>query len=546
MRHLAVSAALSISLAALSQTSAFADGSSLDIPTNLSTTPTPMTLDGAQQPCGTSVAYAAADNVGGIEQVMLSATLQGDGDTPPLYAEFSVTDETTGTALAPIDSVGQVGVGTTVTVDAPVTDGHSYSWTVRAADDMVKSSPSEPCDFTTDIGRPYNPTVTSTDFPTSGGGQGSGQAGSFTVTSSDPAPATGSASGLKGYSYVFDGTLGVGGTVVPPNDNGSLTISNQSFTWGTHTLSVQAVDNAGNVSSVTQYSFYVAQSPNPELSPKLNLSNAFALSVTADDTGSTSLWPITNCSFDFGDQSAPVSDSTCTAAHQYAKLGTYPVTLTITDQYGNQKSVTETFTTPGLSKGTLFHQILTGTTGVSGWASPAGSTGIAQAADTGMPNGSSQLVAVTNSGALEHNIRNANGSWQGWRTLNQPGVTLSNTSIAGMPNGSSQIIEVTSTGILKHTVRNANGSWQATGWGTPAGSTGIVQAAIAALPDGSTHLVAITTAGNVENTVRYANGSWYPHGWGLFSQTIDLVQAGDASIAGMPNGTAQVIEVSSI
>ena len=48
MRHLAVSAALSISLAALSQTSAFADGSSLDIPTNLSTTPTPMTLDGAQ------------------------------------------------------------------------------------------------------------------------------------------------------------------------------------------------------------------------------------------------------------------------------------------------------------------------------------------------------------------------------------------------------------------------------------------------------------------------------------------------------------------
>ena len=31
----------------------------------------------------------------------------------------------------------------------------------------------------------------------------------------------------------------------------------------------------------------------------------------------------------------------------------------ITDQNGNQKSVTEDFTTPGLSKGTLFHQVVT-------------------------------------------------------------------------------------------------------------------------------------------------------------------------------------------
>jgi hypothetical protein len=546
-RHLAVSAALTFSFAALTQTTALAAGSVPGTPTNLATSPTPLTVGGTAQPCGTGTAYASADNIAGGEYAVLSATLRAGSDNAAGYsAAFWVSDMTAGTDLAPLHSAGQGVDGTPVSVDLPVTDGHTYSWTVNETDGTAWSPSAGPCVFTTDLTAPVSPTVASTDFPSQGGGLQSGEAGSFTLTSSDPAPAVGSASGLKGYVYSFDSELGVGGPVTKPNADGSLTISNQSFSWGTHTLYAQAVDNAGNVSGVTQYSFYVAQ--NPELSPVLRLQPNGPLSVLADGGGSTGLWPIVKCTYDFGDGATPDSETDCAASvvHFYAKVGTYPVTLTVTDKYGNEKSVTQDFTSPRLSKGTLFHAILNNSTWVSTWAEPTGSTDIAQAANTAMPDNSSQLVAVTASGALEHNIRNANGSWQGWRTLAQPGVTVTDASIAGMPNGSSQIIEITSDGVLKHNIRNANGSWQTSGWGTPiAGKLPFVQATITAMPDGSTRMLAVDTYGVLEQTIRHADGSW-AGGWGQIAQTVKVDEAANASVAGMPNGEFQIIEVSAI
>ena len=198
------------------------------------------------------------------------------------------------------------------------------------------------------------------------------------------------------------------------------------------------------------------------------------------------------------------------------------------------------------SEGTLEHTVRysNGSWQSTGWGSPAGSTGIAQATITAMPDGSSQLVAVTTSGVLEHNIRSANGHWQGWRTLNQPGVKVTDASIAGMPNGSSQIIEVTSSGVLKHDIRNANGSWQPQGWGSPAGSTSIVEASITAMPDGSSQFVAVTTGGVLEHNIRSANGSWQAGGWGQPVQTDLAAAVTSPGIAGLPNGSAQLIEVS--
>jgi hypothetical protein len=197
------------------------------------------------------------------------------------------------------------------------------------------------------------------------------------------------------------------------------------------------------------------------------------------------------------------------------------------------------------STGTLLHTVRNANgTWQSSWGSPAGSTGIAQAAITAMPDGSSQLVAVTTHGALEHNIRNANGTWQGWRTLTQPGVTVTDASIAGMPNGSSQIIEITSIGLLKHDIRNANGTWQPTGWGSPAGSTGIGQAAITAMPNGDSQLAAVTTSGVLEHDIRHANGSWQPTGWADPTQTDQVLHVSETGIAGMRDGSSQIIELS--
>lgn len=151
----------------------------------------------------------------------------------------------------------------------------------------------------------------------------------------------------------------------------------------------------------------------------------------------------------------------------------------------------------------------------SGWGSPAGSTGFVRASITAMPNGSSQLVAITTSGVLMHNIRNANGSWQGWRPLPQPGVKIVDASIAGMPDGSSQILEVTSTGVMKHNLRNANGSWQKQGWGVPSGIGAVSAVSItsssvfgSAAGTGESVMRIVNAAGAVVYAVRYPDGHW--------------------------------------
>lgn len=191
--------------------------------------------------------------------------------------------------------------------------------------------------------------------------------------------------------------------------------------------------------------------------------------------------------------------------------------------------------------GTLLHQVIT--TQQAGWAEPAGSADLTQAAITGLPNGSTQLVAVTPGGTLKHNIRYANGSWQGWNPVSQPGLTVRNASIAGLPNGSSQFVEVTSDDELLHDVRNANGSWQPQGWGDPLGSSDndIVQASITALPNGSTVILAVDDYGRLVYSLREADGYWAAVGQVIY----ESVWVDSVSIAGMPNGSCQVVEVTS-
>jgi hypothetical protein len=174
---------------------------------------------------------------------------------------------------------------------------------------------------------------------------------------------------------------------------------------------------------------------------------------------------------------------------------------------------------------------------------PANSTNIAQAAVTAMPDGDTQVVAVTTGGTLEHTIDSGStGVWQNWG-VPKNNATVISASIAGMPDGSSQLIELTSTGTLEHTIRYANGSWQTSGWASPAGSTNIIQAAITAMPDGSSQLVAVTTSGVLEHNIRYAT-SWQTGGWGKPVQTNLATAFTSPGIAGLPSGASQLIEVS--
>ena len=59
-----------------------------------------------------------------------------------------------------------------------------------------------------------------------------------------------------------------------------------------------------------------------------------SMSVTADATQSHGLHGVASYSFDFGDSSAPVVNTTGAATHTYARSGVYSVTVTVTDSTG--------------------------------------------------------------------------------------------------------------------------------------------------------------------------------------------------------------------
>ncbi|NUS10758.1 MAG: PKD domain-containing protein [Streptomyces sp.] len=70
------------------------------------------------------------------------------------------------------------------------------------------------------------------------------------------------------------------------------------------------------------------------LSGLLTATPSGSMSVQADATKSHGLNAVTGYSFDFGDGSDPVVNSTGRAAHSYAHSGRYPVTVTVTDSTG--------------------------------------------------------------------------------------------------------------------------------------------------------------------------------------------------------------------
>src|SRR5258708_37082636 len=83
--RLAAAVAIAVSVTTLSQTSAFAAGSDVGIPTNLATFPTPLTVSGAAQTCGTGTAYVGLENIGGAPGGVPSPRLHSGAGGPPSY-----------------------------------------------------------------------------------------------------------------------------------------------------------------------------------------------------------------------------------------------------------------------------------------------------------------------------------------------------------------------------------------------------------------------------------------------------------------------------
>lgn len=138
------------------------------------------------------------------------------------------------------------------------------------------------------------------------------------------------------------------------------------------------------------------------------------------------------------------------------------------------------------------------------------STFIANGDDiAGMPDGSSQVVAIGDDGTLFDgnvytNTRYANGSWSGWAPIpginGAPTFAASSVAITAMPDGSSKVLAVDPSGDVVLNTRPPGGGWS--GWSTEATNfadtyeaQGMV--AIAGLPDGDTQIAVIKSNGGM-------------------------------------------------
>ncbi|MFF4704685.1 hypothetical protein ACWC4D_23740 [Streptomyces sp. NPDC001288] len=202
--------------------------------------------------------------------------------------------------------------------------------------------------------------------------------------------------------------------------------------------------------------------------------------------------------------------------------------------------------------GNVWHNIRQADGSWQGWrplpATDNNTVGLAatDVAVTGMPNGDSQVTAVGKDGGAYHNIRHADGSWQGWKPLldGNSAVMASRVALAGMPDGSTQVLLFGAGGKMRLGTRNANGTWKP--WVQVKGVNALEfqghDLAIAALPDGSSEIAAIGNDGNIWTLTHGADGSWgdWSAPKGVSTQTMGATAL---ALTGLPDGTSQMLAV---
>ncbi|MGW4381078.1 glycoside hydrolase domain-containing protein [Kitasatospora sp. NPDC004531] len=208
---------------------------------------------------------------------------------------------------------------------------------------------------------------------------------------------------------------------------------------------------------------------------------------------------------------------------------------------------------PVVPAGQLFHDIRAANGSWDGFA-PLNGVGTPtmqarEAAITGMPDGTAQVVGIGTDGNVYHEIRLTNRSWTGFAPLNgvgTPTMQASKAAIAGMPDGTSQVVAIGADGNVYHQIRLTNGSW--TGF-APLNGVGVPtmqarEVAIAGMPDGTAQVAVVGADGNVYHETRLTSGSWTGFA-PLNGVGTPTMQASKVAIAGMPDGTSQVAVIGS-
>ncbi|WP_405833755.1 hypothetical protein [Streptomyces sp. NBC_00105] len=205
--------------------------------------------------------------------------------------------------------------------------------------------------------------------------------------------------------------------------------------------------------------------------------------------------------------------------------------------------------------GTAFHQQRRADGGLPGFRPLPGFTansrwGATKVSIAAMPDGSAQLIGYGTDGAMYHCVRGRDGACTAWGRLDgcngAPTFAGPALAITGMPDGSSQVLAIGLDGMVYHRLRRLDGSW--TAFLPPRGVTTATMAAsaigITGTPDGSAQVVAVGLDGRIWHNSRKPDGSWTPFARVPGPNGRDPFPAGQVRITALRDGTTHVTAVS--
>ncbi|MFE4635825.1 hypothetical protein ACFRJ1_20955 [Streptomyces sp. NPDC056773] len=185
-----------------------------------------------------------------------------------LTSSFQLWDTTYGGKRTHHSGSGTGAADHRAYIGSGLTHGKQYAWRARLSDSKLTSPYTPWCYFRVDRTQPTG-RIRSKDFPASDSGitptKYPGQEGTLTLTAAD------TGSGVACARWSTSSTSSVGWKCsdeatdlhVVRLTNGAAKIKFRPPTWGTTSLFVEVMDNAGNVSQPVTYSFYVPSNPHP-------------------------------------------------------------------------------------------------------------------------------------------------------------------------------------------------------------------------------------------------------------------------------------------
>ncbi|MEH0973018.1 hypothetical protein V6U77_18010 [Micromonospora sp. CPCC 205546] len=222
----------------------------------------PIDLRTAGQSCATAAPgpYLSPVRLNDAQAVVLRGTFDRTGAGPHLEADFQVWDvadpEHPQQWLRTVGEQGEVYVQ--LEDEAKQLDGVTYAWRVRVLDGAAASAWSDTCHFTVDRSGGPAPTVTSAEYPAGSWGDASGAIGVPGVFALAPVSADAVSYRYRFYSGELSGDP-VEGTVNAEGLGGPATVRWSPRAAGHHSLTVRAIDRAGNSSEPAYHEFYVKE-----------------------------------------------------------------------------------------------------------------------------------------------------------------------------------------------------------------------------------------------------------------------------------------------